>query len=394
MSELHCVNLDKNVRVDNKGTCTSCCLQMIPYQDELGNELNIRRNSLDEAINSHTANTIRENLKNGKQDPHCNYCWSQENVGRRSKRMIDNEHRAHLGRDIEVQALDLNMGTTCNIKCRTCGPDNSSQWNKEFLALHDGYGTKAKGVLEFKQYFRQFNKSFEDDSAIWDDMHNHMPRIRYIDMYGGEPMLMKKQWKLLKHAVKLGYSKNISLHYNTNGTLWDEEKFNILNEFNHISMDFSLDGIYNRFEFMRHPAKWEPVIKNFNTLKDISKTNTKFDISIAHTVSSLNIWYIPEFMEYFKGENMYLNLVHGPPHFNIVNIPQDIKEAIEQHLGHEDPRVVEIINFMNGKKSNPLEWRLFAPNVKGSDEYRKEDFREFFPEFYKVLTDHGWKYGL
>jgi hypothetical protein len=99
-------------------------------------------------------------------------------------------------------------------------------------------------------------------------------------------------------------------------------------------------------------------------------------------------------MEYFKGENMYLNLVHGPPHFNIVNIPQDIKEAIEQHLGHEDPRVVEIINFMNGKKSNPLEWRLFAPNVKGSDEYRKEDFREFFPEFYKVLTDHGWKYGL
>ena len=102
MSELYCINLDKGVRVDNKGTCTSCCLQMIPYQDELGNELNIRRNSLDEAINSHTANTIRENLKNGKQDPHCNYCWSQENVGRRSKRMIDNEHRDTLDRNINV----------------------------------------------------------------------------------------------------------------------------------------------------------------------------------------------------------------------------------------------------------------------------------------------------
>ena len=392
MSELYCINLDKGVRVDNKGTCTSCCLQMIPYQDELGNELNIRRNSLDEAINSHTANTIRENLKNGKQDPHCNYCWSQENVGRRSKRMIDNEHRDTLDRNISVQILDLNMGTTCNIKCRTCGPDNSSFWNKEFLALHDGYGTVASGKKEFTEYFRQFNKSFEDDSSIWKDMEDHLSEIRYIDMYGGEPMLMKKQWKLLQTAIKLDYAKDISLHYNTNGTLWDEKTFNILDKFKNISMDFSLDGIYNRFEFMRHPAKWEPVIKNFRTLKEISKTNKKFDISIAHTVSSLNIWYIPEFVEYFKGENMYLNLVHGPPHFNIQNIPEDIKDVIERHLGQEDPRIVEIINFMKGKKQHPLEWRKFFPNVKGSDEYRKEDFREFFPEFYKILTEHGWKY--
>ena len=65
MSELYCVNLDKGVRVDNKGTCTSCCLQMIPYKDDLGNELNIRKNTLEEAINSRTANIIRENLKKG-----------------------------------------------------------------------------------------------------------------------------------------------------------------------------------------------------------------------------------------------------------------------------------------------------------------------------------------
>ena len=47
---------------------------------------------------------------------------------------------------------------------------------------------------------------------------------------------------------------------------------------------------------------------------------------------------------------------------------------------------------MNGKKANPIEWAMFRPNVEASDKYRKEDFREFFPEFYKVLTDHGWKY--
>ena len=306
--------------------------------------------------------------------------------------MIDNEHRDTLDRNISVQILALNMGTTCNIKCRTCGPDNSSFWNKEFLALHDGYGTVASGKKEFTEYFRQFNKSFEDDSSIWKDMEDHLSEIRYIDMYGGEPMLMKKQWKLLQTAIKLDYAKDISLHYNTNGTLWDEKTFNILDKFKNISMDFSLDGIYNRFEFMRHPAKWEPVIKNFRTLKDISKTNKKFDISIAHTVSSLNIWYIPEFLEYFKKENLYLNLVHGPPHFNIQNIPEDIKLVIERHLGQQDPRVVEITNFMKGKESNPLEWMKFFPNVKQSDEYRKEDFREFFPEFYKVLKEHGGKY--
>ena len=393
MSELYCVNLDKGVRVDNKGTCTSCCLQTIPYQDDLGNVLNIRKNSLDEAINSRTANIIRTNLEKGIQDPHCNSCWSQENVGRRSKRMIDNEDRTMFDRKVKVQILDLNMGTTCNIKCRTCGPDNSSFWNKEFLALHDGYGDKASGVLEFKKYFREFNKSFEDDSAIWDDMHSHLPKIRYIDMYGGEPMLMKKQWKLLEQAIALGYSKDISLHYNTNGTIWDDEKLKILNQFKKVQLDFSLDGINNRFEFMRHPAKWDHVIENFRRLKYISKHSDKYHICIAHTVSTLNIWYIPEFLEYFEGESIYLNLVHGPWHFCITNIPEDVKPVVEKHLGKEDPRVVEIINFMNGKESIPSEWAQFAPNVIGSDQYRKEDFREFFPEFYKVLKDHGWKYA-
>ena len=211
-------------------------------------------------------------------------------------------------------------------------------------------------------------------------------------MYGGEPMLMKKQWRLLEQAIELGYAKDISLHYNTNGTIWDDEKLKTLNQFKKVQLDFSLDGINNRYEFMRHPAKWDHVLKNFRTLKAISKHSDKYHICIAHTVSTLNVWYIPEFLEFFKDESIYLNLVHGPWHFCITNIPEDVKLVVEEHLGHEDPRVEEIINFMKGKESIPSEWEQFAPNVKGSDEYRKEDFREFFPEFYKVLTDHGWKY--
>ena len=35
-------------------------------------------------------------------------------------------------------------------------------------------------------------------------------------MYGGEPMLVKKQWETLKKSIQLGLVKEQELHFNTN----------------------------------------------------------------------------------------------------------------------------------------------------------------------------------
>ena len=379
MASLHCINLEQGLRINTNGECTSCCLQTVNYKNENNETLNIRKNTFDEIINSSTAKQIRDNLKQGKKDINCRQCWSLEDAGLQSKRLLDNHHRAGEG-----LLLDLCMGTTCNIKCRTCGPESSAQWNKEYWDINKSYN-EISTYKDYKGFLRTFNDAFEDDSLVWKELENNKQDIRWIDMYGGEPMMMKKQWKFLEQLIKDDLAKNISLHYNTNGTIWDDEKYNILKEFKHISIDFSIDGIKDRYEFMRHPAIWEEVIQNMETIKNIKD----FKCQIAHTVSTLNVWYINEIYMWFKGWDIYLNMVHGPPEYNISNIPEDIKKVITEKIGIKE-KYQPVLDFMNSKITN-FNFQSFIDKTKQHDDYRGENYNVIFPEFSDVLKEHGYQ---
>ena len=379
MASLHCINLEQGLRINTNGECTSCCLQTVNYKNENNETLNIRRNTFDEIINSSSAKQIRENLKQGKRDINCRQCWSLEDAGLQSKRLLDNHHRAGEG-----LLLDLCMGTTCNIKCRTCGPESSAQWNKEYWDINKSYN-EISTYKDYKGFLKTFNDAFDEDSLVWKELENNKKDIRWIDMYGGEPMMMKKQWKFLEQLIEDDLAKNISLHYNTNGTIWDDEKYNILKEFKHISIDFSIDGIKDRYEFMRHPAVWEEVIQNMETIKNIKD----FKCQIAHTVSTLNVWYINEIYMWFKGWDIYLNMVHGPPEYNISNIPEDIKKVITEKIGIKE-KYQPVLDFMNSKISN-FNFQSFIDKTKQHDNYRGENYNAVFPEFSDVLKEHGYQ---
>ena len=379
MASLHCINLEQGLRINTNGECTSCCLQTVNYKNENNETLNIRKNTFDEIINSSSAKQIRENLKQGKRDINCRQCWSLEDAGLQSKRLLDNHHRAGEG-----LLLDLCMGTTCNIKCRTCGPESSAQWNKEYWDINKSYN-EISTYKDYKGFLKTFNDAFDEDSLVWQELENNKKDIRWIDMYGGEPMMMKKQWKFLEQLIEDDLAKNISLHYNTNGTIWDDEKYNILKEFKHISIDFSIDGIKDRYEFMRHPAVWEEVIQNMETIKNIKD----FKCQIAHTVSTLNVWYINEIYMWFKGWDIYLNMVHGPPEYNISNIPEDIKKVITEKIGIKE-KYQPVLEFMNSKISN-FNFQSFIDKTKQHDDYRGENYNAVFPEFSDVLKEHGYQ---
>ena len=378
MSELYCVNLERGLRINTNGECTSCCLQPNSYKNELSETLNIRKHTFKEIMSSHSVKQIKNNLQQGIRDINCKQCWDIEDAGLESKRITDNEYRNEGG-----LLLDLCMGTTCNIKCRTCGPESSAQWNKEFWDINKAYGDMVE-YKDYKNYFKKYNDAFEDDGLVWKELEKHREDIKFIDMYGGEPMMMKKQWKFLEQLIQEDLAKNISLHYNTNGTIWDNEKYNILKEFKHVSIDFSIDGVEERYEFMRHPAKWEEVIRNMEKIKSIEK----FNCQIAHTVSTLNVWYVNEIFAWFQDWDIYLNMVHGPVEYNISNIPRDIKNKITEHIGIKE-KYKPVLDFMNSKDTD-YDFQQFIDKTKQHDNYRGENYNKIFPEFSKVLKESGY----
>jgi len=388
-NELKCVNLESGLRVGTNGFCSSCCMMKHQFKNK-SERLNVKNSSFDKILNSESRKEIVKDFKNGIKNSACQYCWDEEAAGKMSKRLRDNKRFANKNKKDTVQLLDLNMGNTCNIKCRTCGPFNSSKWAKEWkdLGLFEGTDSEYKELLNF------FNNSFNDDSLFWKSFENSIKDILHIDFYGGEPFLVKKQWEMLKKSIELDYAKDLSIHYNTNGTIWNDEIFDILNEFKKVYIDFSIDGIENKLFYIRHPAEWRNVYQNFKNVNKYNH-NDKFHISVCNTISILNVYYIDELVDVFSQhtQNMYLNLVFGPEHYCITNIPDNIKHKIKDKLEKtvRNVPVDNIINFMFSKKCEDKEWQKFLELTKRQDEYRNENFQQTFPEFYDIIKQSGYQ---
>jgi len=390
---LKCIHVENSIRIENDGKCRACCMQYGTW----GDDYNVSNKTLDEIKQSPARQDVIAAFKRGERHSDCQRCWDEEAAGFASKRIRDNEKFYDewiYDQDLSFPAvIDVSMGNACNIKCRTCGPFNSSLWAKEFKDLGYFRGTDT----EYKAWLKTFNDAFDEDSLFWNSFTENLKNIKHIDFYGGEPFLVKKQWELLEEAVEQGYASNIVIHYNTNGTIWDTKKEEILKKFKNVYIDFSIDGIEDHLHYIRYPAEWDTVFSNFKKAIEFSDANSNININVCVTISILNVFYIPETDKFFKQftNNVYLNLVHDPAHYNIKNIPDQIKEIIVEKIAaysKNDYYTDKVIKFMNSHIASDLNnFKSFLKHTKLHDEYRKQSFEKTFPEFYNILSQKGYK---
>lgn len=362
------------------------------YKPQHGDQsLILGEQSIEEHFNNKVFQIVREDLDTGIRNERCNYCWNEEDAGRKSKRMRDNER--HSRRDHPYERLayfELNLGNTCNISCRTCNPYISSGWMKESYETSPQIGT----YKEFAFKFKKFHQSYDEDSPFWSDLKSKLPDIKQLDFYGGEPFMSKKMWELLKIAKETGVSKDIELHYNTNGTHFPLDAIQVWKEFKQVNVSFSIDGIGDQFEYMRYPAKWNDVDLNMERFLEVGRMFGNINFSWCITVSVSNIYNVPETLEYYykkyanQNVGMYLNLVHGPTHHNIGILPIKIKNKIESKLQTIPTAYTQawdhipgIINFMNNQPSDNKEFKHFLEVTATSDKYRNQNFKDTFREY-------------
>ena len=386
---LKCVNATSGLRLYNDGSAMLCCLSKENLTDKDGQLANIRKDSILDIMNGKKSIEIREALENGIRHPNCSRCWDEEDAGVASKRIRDNLKHNDIIDEFDLKLLELNLGTTCNLKCRICGPWSSSQWNKEYYNLGLWKGDKSK----FKEWVSKFNHSYTDDSSIWEELKKNIHSIKQIDMYGGEPFMVGKQWEILQFSIDNGYSKNQILHFNTNGTHFDEEKIKIMKEFKEVYISISIDGIEKQFEYQRHPAKWDEVLNNLKKFKEIFDETPGWFLNVCITVNMHNILYLDNILNFFRNLEIdtYLNYLHESPAWNIKNLREDIKQVINKKYegakthGDDLKKLKEATNFMNLSLSNKEHWDRFISFTASLDNNRNETFKDTFPEFYNLI---------
>ncbi len=390
-----CVNAVHGMSGNNDGSTKMCCMAQSNYRT--GNKLG--KKSILENFNNPDAIAIRENLDNGIRDIGCRLCWEEEDGGRKSKRVRDNDrynHEVSNGLRQPYQGLaklELNLGNTCNIKCRTCHSTISSTWMKEDYDLNHK-------TITFKDYsanMKQYHQTYDEDSPFWEDLKENLSTIKQFDFYGGEPFLSKKMWEILRICVDKEYASDIELHYNTNGTTWPAD-VELFKNFKSVNLSFSIDGIGDRFEYMRSPAVWDEVKANMRSAVLFNDKHKNLSLSWCITLSNLNIFYLPEVLdEYYNNWNefgFYLNLVHGPKHYNVSIMPDNVKVKVLEKLDTISKSYTDawfhlegIIGFIKNGTFNKQKWDLFVNTVKTHDDYREQDYNTTFREFGKIIHE-------
>lgn len=383
MSDTFCILPFIHLETRSDSFVSRCCMSQEFYKKDNGEFFTLSKDTLSDVWNSEDIKTLRKQLLSGEKPSGCSFCWKEESIGKESKRIRENK-RWGCESNPSLKFLDLKLGNTCNLKCRICSPGSSSNWIKEHKDIYGSdvvsgiaskVGADRKAVMQWPEH----------NSDFWEDLDAILPEIEMFEIYGGEPFLIERHFEVLRKSIELGYAKNQKIHYNTNGTIFPQDAVNnIWPHFKEVDIMFSIDGVGAQFEYQRYPANWEKVYSNILQFKD--QFTGRLEICLS--VSSYNVFYLPEYLQFFKTLDLpvWLNLVYHPSVNSICNLSEYTKQQVENKLSNHldlNQDLQSIIAYMRSSGNN--QQQEFLRRMKLHDDYRSQNFFEIFPEYGEIL---------
>ena len=333
--------------------------------------------------------------------PQCSFCYREEALGKKSKRMIENERHDDLLRELDKKTvnppvyLDLRLGNKCNLKCRTCNPLFSSAWSDEVKnhpenSAIQSYASQVTTVSSYKDWY--------SNPKTWESVSDYCDDLREVYLTGGEPMLIKEHELFLKQMVASYKSQNIHLRYNTNLTVLPDYATQYFPHFKKVTLSCSIDGIQERNEWLRHPSRWTAIEENLKRACLLPK-NVIVEVNCA--ISAYNILHFADLVVFFanfsKAQNRKIevsaDLVHEPEVMNLKVLPTDLqinaavlleKLLRDEELNltkHEKREIKSLILLLQDRLADRCElWPKLVEHTREIDHVRGQRIASLFPE--------------
>jgi len=419
--------------VQNNGTVRVCCqMNSTPGRGTLkkdnGVPYNAGSDSLDEARNAALIKDVRKTMLEGKWHPDCTRCQQEEESGLRSRRMYENDiwntsidsiiDSTTVDGEINIDKnplvyYDLRFGNLCNLACRMCGPEDSHTWYKDWVNMYGNKwdDTHGKVTLEKNENGRWVTDAYDwhYSTTFWEHIESNIKNIEHVYMAGGEPLMIERHYEFLQKCIDSNNAHRITIEYNTNLTNIPTKVLVLWEKFKRIKIGASIDGMGKVLEYQRYPAKWSAIEKNLK----IVDTLPNVDAWIACTVTNLNVYHIPEFINWivkqeFKrigaGKNIKImshHMCHKPWYSSVRVLPQDIKDDIVAHYEKckttfdnfddaTNKRACKILdsisNYMQGKDESDKLSNFIDYTVK-LDNLRNQNILDIVPEYKGLFNE-------
>lgn len=258
----------------------------------------------------------------------------------------------------QIQFLDFRNNNLCNLKCRSCGPGFSTSWASE------------AGVQDISLY----NPTDVTDMDL--------SQCQQVYFAGGEPLLNPQHYEVLEKLIAQG--ANPTLMYSTNMTVLGAKSKSVRDlwpSFSTINVHASIDAVGKYADIVRSGSDWNKIEQHL----DWMRTQPNVNIRIATVISAINIWWMPELLEYFSWmqpgqfEPVLANIGST---IGISVIPQEYRtpliEMLEKSKFNNHINVAAAIDALRTQDHSD-QWYKFLTQQMIQDNYRDEAWFDNLP---------------
>lgn len=371
MSKVYCTAPWNGLTIRENGQVRTCCVG----GKSLGN-LNIQ--SIQEIEHSDVLAQIQQDMQSGQPNiKNCKSCIDQQKQsGFATLRDHYNKFYPTISNQLELKFIDVRWNNVCNLGCLYCDSTFSSTWA-------DRLSTNSANVPV---------KNYQDDLLEW--ILERTDHVKEIMLVGGEPLLMKQNYKLLAQLpeqCQISIITNMSYNLEKNPALPSL----LSRPAEKIIWNVSMENIGCKFEYVRSGANWEQTKKNLkllvqhwpNTVGVNMVYNLFSAFDLCETVQELHNIGIKKINLFNVNENNTINLF---------NLPLEIKQLALQELIlannwhtnalHPEDRDLyswtgadELIKQLNTPTAVPITLSEFESKMQWYDSWSVEKFSKLWP---------------
>lgn len=341
----------------------------------------INKNSIHEILHSAKATEVRQSIIDNKWHPDCSQCKELESMGARTERTSVlgqlEKFKDATPNTFILEKLDLRWSNVCNLACNYCYEYFSSQW------------AAIKGIKV------NANKSNSEDS-IFALIEEHKDTIIDLNLLGGEPLLQKQN----KQLVSLLSDKKYYILSNLSVDVPNNEIAAKLIQNPNAVWGISFDTIGDKFEYVRHGAKWDTFCNNLKFLKDAGVR----EINAHPLYCAYTAYNLCEFYEFLESEEIFTQAywcaIQNIPGLNVYTLPKDVKiKALEeldkcidkyQNSRFDMSALINIRESLSASLGNEedihrVEFLKWIDDIENKYLPKEKPFSMLWPELYKEL---------
>lgn len=307
-----------------------------------------------------TMQMVRDQMIQGQKPDACSVCYQNEDRSGWSERVSQTKDWLRkFGEpsviDTNLEYIDLRFDSTCNLKCKTCGPRSSTLWQKE-------KGVSYPAVIDTMKYFESIDKS----------------KLKKVYMAGGEPTYIPAYLEFLNdlHSVNPFCEVIVNTNLKSLPDAWKETMV----KFKNLTVVCSCDATEDLGSYVRYPLEWKKFEQNVEWVSQ--NVNYLMFNLVASNITIHKIHETCGWMTRFT-KAINLSILRGPEIFTIKAIPQHVRqtyissvEQIRKHPINADfaarfrSEVKMILQHLNEDRHEPMLTKALKEELTEQDSHR------------------------